>query len=168
MVDDHGGSAWSHLDGSALSGPLAGEELEILALQTTTWGAWLKEHPDSTTVDIATGYENQYGDINLGNAGLRGGFLATLGEGEISFRAGSYREAMTCFWGFCEVLPDRVSILAELGERAEEIDLERAALAAKRAEARMNKTASEEGYGEAVESYRRALTRLTVAKKRKS
>ena len=95
-------------------------------------------------------------------------FLATLGEGEITFRAGSYREAMTCFWGFCEVLPDRVSILAELGERAEEIDLERAERAAKRAEARMNKTASEEGYGDAVESYRRALTRLTVAKKQKS
>ena len=95
-------------------------------------------------------------------------FLATLGEGEISFRAGSYREAMTCFWGFCEVLPDRVSILAELGERVEEIDLERAERAAKRAEARMNKTASEEGYGDAVESYRRALTRLTVAKKQKS
>ncbi len=95
-------------------------------------------------------------------------FLATLGEGEITFRAGSYREAMTCFWGFCEVLPDRVSILAELGERAEEIDLERAERAAKRAEARMNKTASEEGYGEAVETYRRALTRLTVAKKQKS
>ena len=95
-------------------------------------------------------------------------FLATLGEGEITFRAGTYREAMTCFWGFCEVLPDRVSILAELGERAEEIDLERAERAAKRAEVRMNKTASEEGYGEAVESYRRALTRLTVAKKQKS
>ena len=95
-------------------------------------------------------------------------FLATLGEGEITFRAGTYREAMTCFWGFCEVLPDRVSILAELGERAEEIDLERAERAAKRAEARMNKTASEEGYGEAVETYRRALTRLTVAKKQKS
>ena len=95
-------------------------------------------------------------------------FLATLGEGEITFRAGTYREAMTCFWGFCEVLPDRVSILAELGERAEEIDLERAERAAKRAEARLNKTASEEGYGDAVESYRRALTRLTVAKKQKS
>jgi F-type H+-transporting ATPase subunit epsilon len=95
-------------------------------------------------------------------------FLATLGEGEISFRSGSYREAMTCFWGFCEVLPDRVSILAELGERVEEIDLERAERAAKRAEARMNQTASEEGYGDAVESYRRALTRLTVAKKQKS
>jgi len=95
-------------------------------------------------------------------------FLATLGEGEITFRAGSYAESMTCFWGFCEVLPDRVSILAELGERAEDIDLERAERAAKRAEARLEKTASEEGYGEAVESYRRALTRLTVAKKQKS
>jgi F-type H+-transporting ATPase subunit epsilon len=95
-------------------------------------------------------------------------FLATLGEGEISFQAGSHRESMTCFWGFCEVLPDRVSILAEFGERAEDIDLERAERAAERAAARLAKTASEEGYGEAVESYKRALTRLTVAKKHKS
>jgi len=95
-------------------------------------------------------------------------FLATLGEGEISFRAGGYRESMTCFWGFCEVLPDRVSILAELGERAEDIDEERAEQAVKRAEARLKATASEEGYEEAAETRRRALTRLTVAKKRKS
>ena len=80
MVDDQGGSAWSHLDGSALNGPQAGEQLEVLALQTTTWGAWLEEHPDSTTVDIDTGYQNQYGEVGLGNAGLRGGFLATLDE----------------------------------------------------------------------------------------
>ena len=95
-------------------------------------------------------------------------FLATLGEGEISFRAGGYRETMTCFWGFCEVLPDRVSILAELGERAGDIDPKRAEQAAERAKARLDKTAQEEGYGEAVETYRRALTRLTVAKKHKS
>ena len=95
-------------------------------------------------------------------------FLATLGHGEITFRAGTHREAMTCFWGFCEVLPDRVSILAELGEKADDIDLERAERAAKRAEARLSKTRSEEGYGEAAESYKRALTRLTVAKKQKS
>ncbi len=80
MVDDQGGSAWSHLDGSALNGPLAGEQLEVLPLQTTTWGAWLEEHPGSTTVDINTGSQNQYGDVNLGNGGLRGGFLATLDE----------------------------------------------------------------------------------------
>ena len=80
MVDDQGGSAWSHLDGSALNGPLAGEQLEVLPLQTTTWGAWLEEHPGSTTVDIDTSYQNQYGEVSLGNGGLRGGFLATLDE----------------------------------------------------------------------------------------
>ena len=42
---------------------------------------------------------------------------------------------LTCFWGFCEVLPDRVNILAEIGERAEDIDVARAEQAKTRAEA---------------------------------
>ena len=79
MVDDHSGGAWSHLDGSALNGPLDGEQLDILPLQTTTWGAWLEQHPHSTTVDIATGYRYRE-RVNLGAAGLRGGFADTLGE----------------------------------------------------------------------------------------
>ena len=79
MVDNGTGSTWSHLDGSALSGLLAGEQLEIRPLQTTTWGAWLEEHPESTTVGIETGYS--YGNfVSLGREGLRGGFLATLDE----------------------------------------------------------------------------------------
>ena len=48
-------------------------------------------------------------------------FLTTLGAGEITYGVGQRRERLTCFWGFCEVLPDRVSIMAELGERAEQI-----------------------------------------------
>ena len=40
-------------------------------------------------------------------------FLATLGTGEISYRRGETWNHLTSFWGFCEVLPDRVSILAE-------------------------------------------------------
>ena len=77
MVDDRTGSTWSHLDGSALAGPLAGERLEVRPLQTTTWGSWLAEHPESTTVGIDTGYS--YRDVtSLGREGLRGGFIDTL------------------------------------------------------------------------------------------
>ncbi len=79
MVDNGTGSTWSHLDGSALSGLLAGEQLEIRPLQTTTWGAWLEEHPETTTVAIETGYS--YGNVvRLGREGLRGGFVDTLDE----------------------------------------------------------------------------------------
>ena len=48
-------------------------------LQTTTWGAWLAEHPETTTVDFETGYS--YRDrVNLGASGIRGTFLETLGD----------------------------------------------------------------------------------------
>ena len=77
MVDDRTGSTWSHLDGSALSGQLAGEQLDIRPLQTTTWGAWLEEHPETTTVSIETGYSYR-NVVSLGREGLRGGFIATL------------------------------------------------------------------------------------------
>ena len=79
MVDDGSGSTWSHLDGSALSGLLAGEQLEFRPLQTTTWGAWLEEHPETTTVGIETGYRYR-NVVSLGREGLRGGFIATLDQ----------------------------------------------------------------------------------------
>lgn len=79
MVEDHTDTVWSHLDGSAVSGSLAGTRLEILALQTTTWGSWVSEHPDTTTIDIDTGYSYRE-QVTLGNAGLRGSFLDTLDD----------------------------------------------------------------------------------------
>jgi F-type H+-transporting ATPase subunit epsilon len=75
---------------------------------------------------------------------------------------------LTCFWGFCEVLPDRVNILAEIGERAEAIDLSRAEAAKARAEARMKAIRDEAGYKEAHDASVRALTRLAAAGRRRS
>lgn len=79
MVEDHTSSVWSHLDGSALAGELAGSQLQILPLQTTTWGAWLAEHPASTTVSMDTGHSYSQ-QVTLGRAGLRGVFVDTLDE----------------------------------------------------------------------------------------
>ena len=76
-------------------------------------------------------------------------FLSTLGLGEISTRVGQQWLHLTCFWGFCEVLPDKVNVLAELGERAEDIDVGRAAEARRRAEERMKRISDEAGYNEA-------------------
>jgi F-type H+-transporting ATPase subunit epsilon len=95
-------------------------------------------------------------------------FLATLGMGEISYRKDGVDRHLSCFWGFCEVLPDRVSILAEIGERAEQIDVERAEQARERAQERMKQIHDEKGYGEAHTDYVRAVTRLAVARKRRS
>jgi len=92
-------------------------------------------------------------------------FLATLGVGVISYRRGSEWGRLTCFWGFCEVLPDRVNILAESGERSEDIDLSVAEAARARAAARMKAIQDEAGYKEAHDEYKAAVTRLTAGRK---
>ena len=88
-------------------------------------------------------------------------FLSTLGAGEITYRRGSEKSHLTCFWGFCEVLPDRVNILAEIGERAEDIDLARA-------ESALKAIKDETGYREAQAALVKALTRLAVARRRRA
>ena len=95
-------------------------------------------------------------------------FFATLGLGGIMYRIGQERHYLTCFWGFCEVLPDRVNILAELGERAEDIDVARAEGAKGRAEASLKAIRDEAGYKDAHDSYVRAVTRLAVARGRRT
>jgi len=107
----------------------------------------------------------------LGYFGVRPGhtpFLSTLGVGEISYRIGDRTWRLTCFWGFCEVLPDRVNILAEIGERAEDIDVQRAARARDQAAARLKSIKDEAGFEQARRDYVRAVTRLAVADKRHS
>jgi F-type H+-transporting ATPase subunit epsilon len=94
-------------------------------------------------------------------------FLATLGMGVISYRKDGSERQLTCFWGFCEVLPERVSILAEVGERAEDIDVARAEQARERAQQRLKQIHDEAGYGEAHDDYVRAVMRLAVARKQR-
>src|SRR5919197_4764455 len=63
--------------------------------------------------------------------------LASLAVGEMWYRKGQEKIYLSIAFGFAEVLPDRVTILARLAERAEEIDVERAEAARKRAEERL-------------------------------
>ena len=64
--------------------------------------------------------------------------LATLRVGELWYRKGNDRHYLAVAFGFVEVLPDRVTILARIGEHAHEIDLERAERARRRAEEMLN------------------------------
>ena len=63
--------------------------------------------------------------------------LATLKVGELWYRVGQHKHYLAVAGGFVEVLPDRVTVLAQLGERAEEIDVARAEAAKRRAEERL-------------------------------
>jgi F-type H+-transporting ATPase subunit epsilon len=104
----------------------------------------------------------------LGYFGVRPGhtpLLATLGLGELAYRKGAEWRRLTCFSGWCEVLPDRVNVLADIGERAEDIDVDRAESALRRAGERLKAIRDEEGYQEAHVAYVRAVTRLAVARK---
>ena len=77
MWDDRTGSVWTHLDGLAPGGPLEGTQLAIRPLQTTTWEAWLGEHPDTTVIDIDTGYQYRR-TTRIGAAGIGRTFLDSL------------------------------------------------------------------------------------------
>jgi F-type H+-transporting ATPase subunit epsilon len=104
----------------------------------------------------------------LGYFGVRPGhtpFLSTLGAGELSYRKGEEWRRLLCFWGFCEVLPHAVSVLAELGERPEDIDVGEAEAAKRLAEERMKRIKDEAGYDQARLEYVRAVTRLSAARK---
>ena len=63
--------------------------------------------------------------------------LATMKVGELWYRVGNERFYLAVSGGFVEVLPDRVTVLAQVAERAEEIDVPRAEAARQRAEARV-------------------------------
>jgi len=63
--------------------------------------------------------------------------LALLGAGELWYRQGQDKTYMVIAFGFAEVQPERVTILAQIAEKAEEIDVARAEAAKKRAEERL-------------------------------
>ncbi len=89
--------------------------------------------------------------------------LASLALGELWYRKGQEKTYLSIALGFAEVLPDRVTILAKLAERAEEIDPDRAEAARARAEERLAQQQSEVDYERARIALLKSLTRLNVA-----
>jgi F-type H+-transporting ATPase subunit epsilon len=112
---------------------------------------------------IAPGVEGQLG-ILPHHAPL----MTILQAGELLVRRGGDEDTLAISGGFLEVRPDRVIILADSAERAEEIDVDRAEAARQRAEQRLadRKVAGlDETRAEAA--LRRAVARLSVAEKTK-
>jgi F-type H+-transporting ATPase subunit epsilon len=88
--------------------------------------------------------------------------LAGLSVGELWYRKGQEKTYLAIAYGFAEVLPDKVTILAQLAERADEIDLERAERARERALGRLEGK-SDADYARARIAMMKSLTRLQVA-----
>ena len=116
-----------------------------------------------TVVEVEIpGKEGQLG-VLPGHAPL----MTELGIGALSYKMSASSQPITLavIQGFAEVLPDRVTVLAETAERAEEINLARAEAARARAEKRLASGDSNIDWDRAVVALERALIRIQVAKK---
>ena len=91
--------------------------------------------------------------------------ISELGIGQLTYRKAAHSGYLTVIHGYVEVLPGRVIVLAEVSERAEEIDLARAQTARDRAQARLVKPAPDVDWDRATFALRRAMVRMQVASK---
>jgi F-type H+-transporting ATPase subunit epsilon len=89
--------------------------------------------------------------------------LALLGAGELWYRQGQEKHYLLIAFGFAEVQPDQVTILAEVAERPDEIDVSRAEAARRRAEERLAKPVIDMDAERARISLLKSLIRLQVA-----
>ena len=115
----------------------------------------LKEAVEQAQIPAKNGYIG----VLPGHAPL----ITELGIGEISYTISGTTNYLAVAWGFAEVLPDKVTLLAESAERPEDIDTARAEEAKKRAEERLRAGGGELDYKRAHDAIKRAEVRLQVA-----
>lgn len=93
-------------------------------------------------------------------------FLTSLKIGELTYKKGGQLHHLALNWGYFEVENDKVTVLVETAERADEIDLERAKAALGRAEAALKQLSPEDkSYKIQEAALERALIRMQVAGK---
>jgi F-type H+-transporting ATPase subunit epsilon len=122
-----------------------------------------KKVVDTTAQEVQIPGKNGYLGILPGHAPL----ITELGVGEISFRensaSSSNEQRLAVAWGFAEVLPNKVTILAESAERPSEIDVNRAREAKQRAEQRLTSGDTSVDVDRALDALQKAETRIEVA-----
>ena len=118
-----------------------------------------KKVVDTAAEEIQIPGKNGYLGILPGHAPL----ITELAVGEITYRAAAKEERLAVAWGFAEVLPDKVTILAETAERPSEIDVERARKAKERAEQRLTSGDTSVDVERSLNALHKAETRLEVA-----
>jgi F-type H+-transporting ATPase subunit epsilon len=89
--------------------------------------------------------------------------LALLGAGELWYRQGTEKHYLSMAFGFAEIQPDQVTILAQIAELAAEIDVARAEAAKKRAEERLARPTVDMDAERARISLLKSLIRIQVA-----
>jgi F-type H+-transporting ATPase subunit epsilon len=92
--------------------------------------------------------------------------ITELGIGVLNYVDGNETRYLTVVHGYAEALPDRVIVLAEISERAEEINLDRARAALERAQEHLAKPGGTEvDWDRATFALQRALVRVQAAAK---
>jgi F-type H+-transporting ATPase subunit epsilon len=122
----------------------------------TPYGLILSEDVDEVA---CTGSEGDFG-VLPGHVP----FFTTLKIGMLSYKKGNATKYVFVNWGYAEVGPDRVMVLADSAEKSEDIDPDRAKAAMKRAEERLKKT-EEFDFARASSSLERAVARVQIAEK---
>jgi F-type H+-transporting ATPase subunit epsilon len=89
--------------------------------------------------------------------------ITELAVGVITYRSEGTTHTLAVAWGFAEVLPDKVTILAETAERPEEIDVSRAQKAKERAAEHLRSNDPKTDFDRAEDALQRAENRLQVA-----
>ena len=120
-----------------------------------------KKVVDTAAEEVQIPGRNGYLGIMPGHAPL----ITELAVGEIMYRerSGSTEQQLAVAWGFAEVLPNKVTILAETAERPSEIDVERAQKAKERAEQLLTSGDPHVDVERALDALNRAEVRLDVA-----
>ncbi|MFQ3574306.1 MAG: F0F1 ATP synthase subunit epsilon [Thermodesulfovibrionales bacterium] len=119
----------------------------------TPYGVVMSEDVDEIT---ATGSEGEFG-VLAGHANL----ITTLKIGSMQVRSGSKTEYLFVNTGYAEVSPDKVIVLADSAEKVEDIDIERAMEAKKRAEERLRQQENID-FARANAALQRATTRIAL------
>ncbi|MFZ3137920.1 MAG: F0F1 ATP synthase subunit epsilon [Thermodesulfovibrionales bacterium] len=122
----------------------------------TPYGLILSEDVEEVT---CTGSEGDFG-VLPGHVP----FFTTLKVGMLAYKKGTATKYVFVNWGYAEVGPDRVMVLADSAEKSEDIDPDRAKAAMKRAEERLKKT-EEFDFARSSSSLERAVARVQIAEK---
>ncbi len=134
---------------------MSGIKLDIVTAERVVYS----EEVDAV---IAPGIEGQLG-ILPHHAPL----MTTLQAGELRVRGGGEEFSLAISGGFLEVRPDRVIVLADAAERADEIDLARAEEAKRRAQEQLSRRTPEVDVAQVEAALRRSLARLKVAERKR-
>ena len=118
-----------------------------------------KKVVDTTAAEVQIPGRNGYLGVLPGHAPL----ITELDVGKISYQSGGAEQRLAVAWGFAEVLPEKVTILAETAEQPEEIDIERARRAKQRAEQRLTSGDTNVDVERSLNALKKAETRLEVA-----